>query len=230
MAHTMNLLIVEDDERLADALAHILEEAGHTVDVANDGETGYSFATQGTYDVAILDVMLPKKNGFDIAADMRRAGVATPVLMLTARDAVPDKIRGLDSGADDYMTKPFAPAELMAHLRALTRRRGEVEFEAISNFGLVLDLNERELSRNGASIHLSAKEFALARVLMSNAGKTVPKATIIDRVWGADATVEDNNVEAYVSFLRKKLRFLEADAHIETIRSVGYRLTEGRDA
>lgn len=226
----MNLLIVEDDARLAQALAHILEEAGHGVDVANDGETGFSFASQKPYDVAILDVMLPKKNGFEIVADLRRAGVATPVLMLTARDAVPDKIRGLDSGADDYMTKPFSPAELMAHLRALTRRRGEVEFEAINAFGLKLDLGEREISHDDSTIHLSAREFALARVLMSNAGKTVPKATIIDRVWGADAAVEDNNVEAYVSFLRKKLRFLEADAHIETIRGVGYRLAEGRNA
>lgn len=127
----MNLLIVEDDVRLASALAHILEEAGHAVDTANDGETGYAYASQGKYDVAILDVMLPKKNGFDIVSDLRRTGIATPVLMLTARDAVPDKIRGLDSGADDYMTKPFSPAELMAHLRALTRRQGEVEFETL---------------------------------------------------------------------------------------------------
>lgn len=226
----MNLLIVEDDERLASALAHILKEAGHTVDVTNDGETGYAYAEQSAYDVAILDVMLPKKNGFEIVADMRRCGIATPVLMLTARDGVPDKIRGLDAGADDYMTKPFAPAELMAHLRALTRRRGEVEFETIEAFGISLDLNERELSRSTSSIHLSAKEFALARVLMSNAGKTVPKATIIDKVWGTSAQVEENNVEAYVSFLRKKLRFLEAEAHIETIRGVGYRFAEGRDA
>ena len=206
----MNLLIVEDDVRLASALAHILEEAGHAVDTANDGETGYAYASQGKYDVAILDVMLPKKNGFDIVSDLRRAGIATPVLMLTARDAVPDKIRGLDSGADDYMTKPFSPAELMAHLRALTRRQGEVEFETLRAFNLTLDLTER--------------------VLMSNAGKTVPKATIIDRVWGTTGVTEDNNVEAYVSFLRKKLRFLEANAHIETIRGVGYRLAEGRDA
>ncbi len=226
----MNLLIVEDDERLANALAHILKEAGHTVDVANDGETGYAYAEQSAYDVAILDVMLPKKNGFEIVADMRRNSIATPVLMLTARDGVPDKIRGLDAGADDYMTKPFAPAELMAHLRALTRRRGEVEFETIEAFGISLDLNERELTRNTSSIHLSAKEFALARVLMSNAGKTVPKATIIEKVWGASAQVEENNVEAYVSFLRKKLRFLEAAAHIETIRGVGYRFAEGCDA
>lgn len=224
----MNLLIVEDDVRLASALAHILEEAGHAVDTANDGETGYAYASQGKYDVAILDVMLPKKNGFDIVSDLRRAGIATPVLMLTARDAVPDKIRGLDSGADDYMTKPFSPAELMAHLRALTRRQGEVEFETLRAFNLTLDLTEREFASESSSIHLSAKEFALARVLMSNAGKTVPKATIIDRVWGTTSVTEDNNVEAYVSFLRKKLRFLEANAHIETIRGVGYRLAEGR--
>lgn len=226
----MNLLIVEDDVRLASALAHILEEAGHAVDTANDGETGYAYASQGKYDVAILDVMLPKKNGFDIVSDLRRTGISTPVLMLTARDAVPDKIRGLDSGADDYMTKPFSPAELMAHLRALTRRQGEVEFETLRAFNLTLDLTEREFTSESSSIHLSAKEFALAHVLMSNAGKTVPKATIIDRVWGTTGVTEDNNVEAYVSFLRKKLRFLEANAHIETIRGVGYRLAEGRDA
>lgn len=226
----MNLLIVEDDVRLASALAHILEEAGHAVDTANDGETGYAYASQGKYDVAILDVMLPKKNGFDIVSDLRRTGIATPALMLTARDAVPDKIRGLDSGADDYMTKPFSPAELMAHLRALTRRQGEVEFETLRAFNLTLDLTEREFTSESSSIHLSAKEFALARVLMSNAGKTVPKATIVDRVWGTTSVTEDNNVEAYVSFLRKKLRFLEANVHIETIRGVGYRLAEGRDA
>lgn len=197
----MNLLIVEDDVRLASALAHILEEAGHAVDAANDGETGYAYASQGKYDVAILDVMLPKKNGFDIVSDLRRARI-----------------------------EPFSPAELMAHLRALTRRQGEVEFETLRAFNLILDLTEREFTSESSSINLSAKEFALARVLMSNAGKTVPKATIIDRVWGTTGVTEDNNVEAYVSFLRKKLRFLEANAHIETIRGVGYRLAEGRDA
>ncbi len=226
----MNLLIVEDDEGLATALSQILKDAGNAVDVANDGDTGYLLACQGTYDVVILDVMLPKRNGFTVVADLRREGVSTPVLMLTARDAVPDKIRGFDSGADDYMTKPFAPAELMAHLRALTRRRGEVEFETIEAFGITLDLNDHELQREAETIHLSGKEFALARVLISNAGKTVPKATIIERVWGASASVEDNNVEAYVSFLRKKLRFLGANAHIETVRGVGYGLVAGSHA
>ncbi len=226
----MNLLIVEDDEGLANALSQILKDAGNSVDVANDGDSGHQLARQGSYDVVILDVMLPKRNGFDVVADLRREGVSTPVLMLTARDAVPDKIRGLDSGADDYMTKPFAPAELMAHLRALVRRRGEVEFEFVEAFGIMLDLNDHEIRQGNDSIHLSKKEFALAHVLMSNAGKTVPKATIIEKVWGASASVEDNNVEAYISFLRKKLRFLGADAHIETVRGVGYGLVAGANA
>ena len=226
----MHVLVVEDDARLAEALARILEDNGYTTDVVNDGEAGVRYGETGTYDVIILDVMLPKADGFTVAQRLRRAHVGTPILLLTARDAISDKICGYDSGADDYMTKPFSPAELMAHLRALTRRQGEVEFETLRAFNLTLDLTEREFTSESSSIHLSAKEFALARVLMSNAGKTVPKATIIDRVWGTTGVTEDNNVEAYVSFLRKKLRFLEANAHIETIRGVGYRLAEGRDA
>lgn len=129
----MNLLIVEDNVRLASALAHILEEAGHAVDTANDGETGYAYASQGKYDVAILDVMLPKKNGFDIVSDLRRAGIATPVLMLTARDAVPDKIRGLDSGADDYMTKPFSPQNSWRTYARSPAAKAEVEFETFAH-------------------------------------------------------------------------------------------------
>ena len=226
----MQILVVEDDVRLAQALCRILEESGYNTDAVHDGQSGLDYAESGIYDVVILDVMLPKMDGFTVVSNLRRAGVNTPVLLLTARDAVPDKICGLDSGADDYMTKPFSPAELMAHLRALTRRQGEVEFETLRAFNLTLDLTEREFASESSSIHLSAKEFALARVLMSNAGKTVPKATIVDRVWGTTGVTEDNNVEAYVSFLRKKLRFLEANAHIETIRGVGYRLAEGRDA
>ena len=227
----MNLLIVEDDVRLASALAHILEEAGHAVDTANDGETGYAYASQGKYDVAILDVMLPKKNGFDIVSDLRRAGIATPVLMLTARDAVPDKIRGLDSGADDYMTKPFSPAELLAHLRALTRRQGEVVFEKLAAGDLSLNLESYDLTCGQKTIHLSYKEFSLAKVLMSNPGQVVSKELLIERVWGIESTAEDNNVEAYVSFLRKKMRFLGSKACIETIRKAGYRLAvDGQSA
>lgn len=220
----MQVLIVEDDVRLAQALAHILEENNYSTDVVHNGEDGYYYAERGTYDVIILDVMLPKKNGFEVVADLRRAQVATPVLLLTARDGVPDKIQGLDSGADDYMTKPFAPAELLAHLRALTRRQGEVAFESLSAGDLVLQLDNHELTCDTRSINLSYKEFLLAKALMSNAGITVGRDTLIEKVWGAESNAEDNNLEAYVSFLRKKLRFLESKTTIETLRSVGYRL------
>ena len=222
----MQILIVEDDVRLARALAHILEENGYGTDVVHDGATGLAWAEVGRYDVIVLDVMLPKKDGFSVVADLRRTGVSTPVLLLTARDAVPDKITGLDSGADDYMTKPFSPAELMAHLRALMRRQGSVIFETVDAGDVSLKLDSHELVRNGKTIHLSKTEFALAKMLMSNKERILPKEMIIEKIWGIESNAADNNVEAYVSFLRKKLRYLESNARIETIRKVGYKLAE----
>lgn len=169
----MQILVVEDDVRLAQALCRILEESGYKTDAVHDGQSGLDYAESGIYDVVILDVMLPKMDGFTVVSNLRRAGVNTPVLLLTARDAVPDKICGLDSGADDYMTKPFSPAELMAHLRALTRRQGEVLFEAITSGDVSLNLESHDLTCGDQSIHLSYKEFSLARVLMANAGAAV---------------------------------------------------------
>lgn len=225
----MQTLIVEDDVRLARALAHILEENGNGADVVHDGATGLAWAESGMYDVIILDVMLPKMDGFAVVADLRRENVSTPVLLLTARDAVPDKITGLDSGADDYMTKPFSPAELLAHLRALTRRQGEVLFEKLAAGDLELNLESHDLSRGGKSIHLSYKEYCLAKVLMTNAGQVVSKDLIIAKVWGIESSAEDNNVEAYVSFLRKKMKFLGSTARIETLRKAGYRFAAGAE-
>ena len=225
----MQTLIVEDDVRLARALAHILEENGYGADVVHDGATGLAWAESGMYDVIILDVMLPKMDGFAVVADLRRENVSTPVLLLTARDAVPDKITGLDSGADDYMTKPFSPAELLAHLRALTRRQGEVLFEKLAAGDLELNLESHDFSRGGKSIHLSYKEYCLAKVLMTNAGQVVSKDLIIAKVWGIESSAEDNNVEAYVSFLRKKMKFLGSTARIETLRKAGYRFAAGAE-
>lgn len=219
----MQILIVEDDIRLAQALEHILQENGYDTDVVRDGVSGLDYAASDLYDVIILDVMLPKKDGFAVVSDLRRQGIATPVILLTARDAVTDKITGLDSGADDYMTKPFAPAELLAHLRALTRRQGDVLFETLSAEGLVLNLESFDLSYGAKTIHLSYKEFCLAKVFMANAGQVVSKDMLITKVWGPESSAEDNNVEAYVSFLRKKMRFLGAPARIETLRRAGYR-------
>ena len=207
----MQVLIVEDD--------------GYLVDMVHDGQSGVDWAETGIYDVVILDVMLPKMDGFSVASALRRKNVSTPILLLTARDAVPDKITGLDSGADDYMTKPFSPAELLAHLRALTRRQGEVVFEVLRAGDLSLNVESYDLSCGEKSIHLSYKEFLLAKILMSNPGQVVSKEQLIAKVWGIESSAEDNNVEAYVSFLRKKLKFLGSSAHVETLRKAGYRLT-----
>lgn len=223
----MQALIVEDDVRLASALTRILNENGYVADVVHDGQDGYDYASSGIYDVVILDVMLPRKNGCRVVEELRRARIDTPVLMLTARSEIPDKIEGLDSGADDYMTKPFSPAELLAHLRALTRRQGQVVFERIEAGDLSLNIESRDLSCNGKSIALSFKEFELARILFSNPGQIVSKDTLILKVWGIESTAVDNNVEAYVSFLRKKIRFLGSGVSIDTIRKAGYRVNLG---
>lgn len=225
----MQALIVEDDVRLASALTRILNENGYVTDVVHDGQDGYDYASSGIYDVVILDVMLPRKNGCRVVEELRRARIDTPVLMLTARSEIPDKIEGLDSGADDYMTKPFSPAELLAHLRALTRRQGQVVFERIEAGDLSLNIESRDLSCNGKSIALSFKEFELARILFSNPSQIVSKDTLISKVWGVESTAVDNNVEAYVSFLRKKIRFLGSGVSIDTIRKAGYRVNLGDD-
>ncbi|MFR8784258.1 response regulator transcription factor [uncultured Slackia sp.] len=222
----MKVLIVEDDTKLAQALGRILEESDYTVDMVHDGTTGRDWAVVGDYDAIILDVMMPGMDGYEVVREIRHANVDTPVLMLTARGSVSDKIAGLDHGADDYMTKPFSPAELMAHLRALMRRQGSVIFESIDAGDVSLKLDSHELARDEKTIHLSKTEFALAKMLMSNKERILPKEMIIEKIWGIESSAADNNVEAYVSFLRKKLRYLESDARIETIRKVGYKFTE----
>ena len=220
----MQVLIVEDDIRLAQALGQILEENHYQVDLVHDGDQGLSYAESGSYDVIILDVMLPRKSGLEVVAELRRANVATPVLMLTARTTVQDKITGLDSGADDYMTKPFSPAELLAHLRALTRRQGQVVFEKIDFGDISLNLESHDLSCGSKAINLSYKEFSIANILISSKGQIVSKDILISKVWGVESSAVDNNVEAYISFLRKKLKFLGSNTQIETVRKVGYRL------
>ena len=220
----MQVLIVEDDIRLAQALGQILEENHYQVDLVHDGDQGLVYAESGSYDVIILDVMLPRKSGLEVVAELRRANVATPVLMLTARTTVQDKITGLDSGADDYMTKPFSPAELLAHLRALTRRQGQVVFEKIDFGDISLNLESHDLSCGSKSINLSYKEFSIANILISSKGQIVSKDMLISKVWGVESSAVDNNVEAYISFLRKKLKFLGSNTQIETVRKVGYRL------
>ena len=222
----MHVLVVEDDVRLAEALARILEDNGYIVDTVHDGQAGIDYGGSGTYDVIILDVMLPKVDGFAVAQRLRRAHVSTPILLLTARDATTDKIAGLDALPNDYMTKPFSPAELMAHLRALTRRQGDVVFETLTAGDLTLNLESLDLTCGAETIRLSQKEFAIARILLGSPGAVVSKEALIARAWGPDSNASENNVEAYISFLRKKIGHVGSTARIETIRSVGYRLAE----
>lgn len=226
----MQILIVEDDESLAAALEKILKDNGYDVDKVHDGQSGFEYGRSGIYDVVILDVMLPRMDGFEVTRELRRAGVSTPVLLLTARDATNDKITGYDSGADDYMTKPFSPAELMAHLRALTRRQGEVQFEELFTGDLSLSLESMQLSCGKKSIQLSSKEFSVLKVLMGSPGGVFSKETLINKAWGISSSAGDNNVEAYISFLRKKLKHLGSKCSIETIRKAGYRFAEGGTA
>ena len=181
------------------------------------------------YDAIILDIMLPGQNGFEVVRKLRAEKNNVPILLLTAKDEVSDKVKGLDCGADDYMTKPFSPEELLARIRAMMRRQGDVVFDEVKFANLSLNISMRTLNCGEKSMHLAYKEFEIFRLLISKPKVIVPKEDIIIKVWGADAEADDNNVEAYISFLRKKLNFLGSEAKIKTIRKVGYRLEEKND-
>ncbi len=220
----MRILVVEDEVRLAEALAQILEKEKYMVDIVHDGCDGYDYAVSGIYDAIVMDVMMPGKDGYQVVSQLRRQKVDTPVIMLTAKGSIDDKVKGLDFGADDYMTKPFAPQELLARLRALTRRQGEVVVENLTFAELILDLSTCDLQAGAKSAHLSFKEFEIMKLLM--AGNVISKEELLVKVWGYETDATENNVEAYISFLRKKLSFIGAKTEINAIRKMGYRLTE----
>lgn len=224
----MKILLVEDEERMAIATSELLRREGYDVDVEYEGDGGETAFCTGIYDLAILDVMLPYKSGFDIVRTGRKAGVKTPVLMLTAKSDVSDKVRGLDSGADDYLTKPFQIDELLARIRALSRRGSlvSVEDDILTLEDLELDTKKMMLScvTTGKKIRLPEKEFHLMEMLLSNKGSIVSKEQLALKVWGFDNEAEYNNVEVYISFTRKKLKFLETKVEIKSVRGMGYEL------
>ena len=222
----MTILLVEDEDRLAAALIELFHSEKYLADHADNGEDGLYAALQKDYDVIVLDVMLPKMDGFAVVHALRRAGKKTPVLMLTARDEIRDKIEGLDRGADDYMTKPFVPEELLARVRALSRRQGEVLLDELRFGDLCLSLATNELSTPGQSVRLACKEAELLKLLIANKGVILSKETILRKLWGDESDAVENNVEAYVSFLRKKLSFLRSSVKIQAIRRQGYLLLE----
>ncbi len=220
----MRILIVEDEKNLAHSLVRLLEGQKYAAEAVYDGDSGLAYARSGQYDALILDVMLPGLSGFQVASALRGEGIGVPILMLTARDEVEDKVRGLDSGADDYLTKPFTTEELLARVRALLRRQGPVQMDELTFGDVTLSLGGSTLSRQDRQVRLSRKEQDVMHLLMSSPGRIVSKEDLIIKVWGADSEAMDNNVEAYISFLRKKLFYLGSGVQITSQRRLGYLL------
>ena len=214
----MRLLIIEDNRSLVKAMAQILGDHHYAVDVCFDGESGLELALSDTHDALIIDLMLPKRDGFSVLEEVRAAGITTPVILLTARTQIGDKVRGLDSGADDYLTKPFKMAELMARLRALSRRRLDLLPDTVLAAGsLELDLSSLTLQQGRQSCHLTPKESQVFELLMRSPDTTINTQDILDRVWGYESDATEQYVQTYVSFLRKKLALFDTTAHIETV-------------
>ena len=222
----MHILVVEDEHRLATTLRRMLSSQRHVVDLAHDGDSGAELACSGTYDLIILDLMLPGKDGMQICGEMRAANVQTPVLMLTARGAVEDRVKGLRTGADDYLIKPFVMEELLARVEALLRRRGrELDAGQMLQVGdLTLDLVRHEARRGGRVIELTAKEFALLEFLMRHPGHALTRGQITDHVWRYDLEALSNVVDIYIHYLRDKIDRGHEKALIKTVRGVGYKI------
>ena len=220
----MNILIVEDEKRLASALKQILTEQKYMADVVYDGDEGLDYALSGIYDLIILVVMLPCRDGFEVAQELRKNKIETPILMLTAKDTIADKVTGLDRGADDYMTKPFAPEELLARIKALTRRRGEVILDEEDFGDFNFNASTSTLTKGAKSVHLNFKEAEILKLLIANRDIIISKDDIITKVWGYDSDAGSNNVEAYISFLRRKFKFINSSTEIKAVKKMGYRL------
>jgi heavy metal response regulator len=221
----VHILVVEDERRLANLVRRALEEQGHVVDVAHDGAEGLDVATATDYDLLVLDLMLPHLDGIEIAKRLRTSKNDVRILMLTARDAVEDRVRGLEAGADDYLMKPFSFSELLARVRALSRRQIQAQAETELRSGnLVLDLARHEARRDDRTIELTAKEFQLLEYLMRNAGHVLTRTQILDHVWGYNFDSFSNVVDIYVHYLRNKIDRDFPEPLIRTVRGVGYSL------
>ena len=218
----MRILVVEDDRKVAEFVRKGFEEEGYAVDVAVDGEAALAIGLDRLHDIIVLDIMLPKKAGLDVVRELRRSKVPTPVILLTARDAVDDKVQGLDAGADDYLTKPFAFAELLARVRALLRRGVEARLPQLTLADLVLDPATRVVRRNNEEIALTNREFALLEYLMRNQGRVLTRTMIAEHVWDYSFDSSTNVIDVYVNYLRKKIDAGREPKLLHTVRGVGY--------
>lgn len=219
----LKILVIEDEKLLADSVAELLRSKGFEVEAAYDGEAGAMYAELGVYDLLILDVMMPKLDGFAVARQVRAKRLGVPILMLTARSALEDRIAGLDAGADYYLTKPFDTRELLACVNALLRRQG-AQVDELTFGNTALDLASATLVCGEESVHLSAREFDVMRLLLHAGPRNLSKEAILARVWGYDSNAVENHVEVYIGFLRKKLSSIGSNIRIETVRRLGYHL------
>ena len=220
----MRLLLAEDEKDLSRALCAVLKHNNYSVDAVYDGQEAVDYGLCENYDGIILDIMMPKKNGIEVLKELREKGVDTPILILTAKAETDDKIAGLDAGADDYLTKPFSMGELMARIRAITRRKAEFSPNLLAFGNLSLDRSSYELSVGESSIRLGNKEFQMIEMLLSNPGRLISTEQFMERIWGYETEAEINVVWVYISYLRKKLSTLGADLEIKAVRGVGYTL------
>ena len=221
----MKILLAEDEKRMSRALCEILRQEGYEVTPVDNGEDALCEIESGVYDLVVLDVMMPGMNGCDVAEKARRSGVRTPILMLTAKSELDDKIGGLDSGADDYLTKPFMTKELLARLRALARRSMPTNDGSLTYGDLTLDVRNAVLKcKNGQSVRLGEKELRIIEYLIANQGQVLSREQIALKIWGYESDSEYNNVEVYMSFARKKLAFVESGCEIKALRGIGYEL------
>ena len=226
----MKVLIIEDEYSLADAIAETLKNDNYNIQIETNGEDGENEALTGNYDLILLDVMLPKKNGFDILRTIGQEKIKTPVIMLTAKSEIEDKLNGLEHGADDYITKPFAMRELMARIKAVLKRTNNIDNTEILEFGdLVLDLKNAKLKCSHNEIQINGKEFELLEQFLINKNQILSKEKILERIWGYDSDAEYNTVEVYISFLRKKINLLGSKVKISTVRGIGYKLEVKND-
>ena len=222
----MRLLLAEDERELSKALCAVLKHNNYSVDAVYDGQDALDYGSDENYDAIILDIMMPKKNGIEVLKELRHNGISTPVMILTAKSEVDDKISGLDSGADDYMTKPFDMREFLARVRALTRRKAEFSPNLLSFSDISLNRESFELTCKGESIRLGNKEFQMLEMLMTNPSRLISTEQFMERIWGYETEAEINVVWVYISYLRKKLNNLGSGVEIKAVRGVGYTLEE----
>ena len=226
----MNILIIEDEYSLADAICETLKNENFSVCIKTDGESGEDEALTENYDLILLDVMLPKKNGFEILKELERQKIKTPVIMLTAKSEIDDKLNGLEHGADDYITKPFAMRELMARIKAVLKRTNNLENTECLQYGdIELDLKNAKLKCNNNEIQISGKELELLEQLLINKNQISSRESLAQRIWGFDSDAEYNNVEVYITFIRRKLKLIDSKVTIKAVRGVGHKLEENND-